>query len=210
MKKIAVFLLVLIFILSGCSKDEIPDSSLPESENSSSEQSSEASAQSSESSLIPEESSQIDYAFLPKGVAGSSYREIDEMIPPDGEFGTEEDLERWKTAVNDTENIYKLVVFYFHECEDRYLSGEEVYFLLSELQSLYPKVYEEPENPATGGSYTIAAYGFDGEIKWIMSWGGFFTVYFPGDEKACYFNGNDIFFHSLSEICSYRSPMNHP
>ncbi len=161
------------------------------------------------SSNISSESQQIDYAFQPKAVAGSGYHIISELIPPDGEFGTADDLERWKSAVLDTESIYKLVVYYV-ECEDRYLSGEEVHSLLSELQSLFPKVYEEPENPATGGSYTVAAYGFDGEIKWIMSWGSFFTVYFPEDEKTFYFNGNDLYFSSLVRISDYRSPMSHP
>ncbi|MBQ4546471.1 MAG: hypothetical protein IJA17_04855 [Oscillospiraceae bacterium] len=201
MKRIFAFLIVFVLLFSGCSEEESPVSSAPEKSESSSEQS-------PESSSLPEESVEINFDHLPKGVAGSCYNVLDEIIPSEGEFGTEEDLERWKTEVNDTENISEIVVYSFSECEERYLSQEEIYGLLSEIQNNFPVIYEEPENPATGGSYTVAAYGPDGEIKWIMSWGGFFTVYYPGNEKALYFNGDDLYFSSLVSICDYRSPLN--
>ena len=103
MKRIFAFLIVFVMLFSGCSEEENPVSSAPENSESYSEQN-------PESSSLPEESVEINFDHLPKGVAGSCYNVLDEIIPSEGEFGTEEDLERWKTEVNDTENISEIVV----------------------------------------------------------------------------------------------------
>lgn len=147
--------------------------------------------------------------FVPKGVVGTDYVIWENLDFEEGVFGTEDDLEKWKAAVKNTDGITKITVQHV-ECENRYLSEEEVLILLSELQSIFPSVYEEFENPATGGSYSVAAYGENGEMVWAMSHGGYFTVYLPEYENLLYFNGNDIYFDSLAEICSYRTPMSSP
>lgn len=158
------------------------------------------------SSELLEESEPV---FVPKGVVGTDYVIWENLDFEEGVFGTEDDLEKWKAAVKNTDGITKITVQHV-ECENRYLSEEEVLILLSELQSIFPSVYEEFENPATGGSYSVAAYGENGEMVWAMSHGGYFTVYLPEYENLLYFNGNDIYFDSLAEICSYRTPMSSP
>lgn len=149
--------------------------------------------------------------FIPKTKVGSEYYYIAETLATlsESRLGTAEELERWKAEISDMENVHELVID-FVECEDRYVSVEEAAYFIDELQSQSPKIFEQPENPATGGAYYVAAHGQHGEIRWIFVYGGFYTVYLPEYGVPLDFDPADTYFASLSEICSYRSPMTHP
>lgn len=143
----------------------------------------------------------VESKFIPKAKATA-----EPVVLPavEGKFGTAEELEEWKNIIMDVENIHEIVI-QFVVCEERYISVEETSSLLEELQTKLPVVYEQPENPPTGGSYFVTAYGASEEIIWSMSWGGFYTVYIPENEVPLYFDGSGIYLESLVKICDYKS-----
>ena len=160
------------------------------------------------------DSSNISISSMPEneisGTESPGYRvpkgllvpKIPEYFFAEPVLGTESDLERWKKAVLNTDEICEINITTLPgSVAERELSGEEVTSVLKELQNVSPKIYNEPENPATGGGYSVAAYGFDGNLLWYVSDSGWFCIGFPENEYLLIFDPNDIYLESVRKIC---------
>ena len=234
MKKIFVLFLVAVLILSGCSKDEKPVPEISKNPSSAKETEGFSFASKAESSgyenpytsCVPErspESSEPDPSHV-HSTDSSALEEPSEIfkisgrtteIYPSGEenlefiLGTEKELERWKTVINNLSKVSEIVICYI-ETEERKLDFYEVTAVINNLRVLSPEIKPEMDNPATGGAFTVYAYDSEGNLLWQVSPGYWFVLGF-GEENIYYVfdsEGQDL--SAINEILDYRSPLSHP
>ena len=137
-----------------------------------------------------------------------------EIYPAEAEnleivLGTVNELERWKTAINNLSEVSEIVVCYI-ETEERKLDPYDVTAVINNLRALSPEIKPEMDNPATGGSFTVYAYDSDGKQLWSVSPGYWFVLGF-GEENISYVfdsEGQDL--SAIFKILDYRSPLSHP
>ncbi|MBR2042353.1 MAG: hypothetical protein IJ945_08290 [Oscillospiraceae bacterium] len=214
MKKLAVFVLVLCFIFSGCSEAEIPDSEGHEiSSESESSSSSSFVPESSSSGNIPQYSpssncvpdrsvssriSEPSHLHSTDTSVGENYSEnthyvkgrVVKSLPrysdsPNAALGREEILKRWYFAIADISGISEIRL-QSAIADERELHFEETSAIIESLRSLSPGIKPQMDNPSTGGSFTVAAFdSYENEL-WRVTLDGYWFVLSFGGENASY------------------------
>ena len=234
MKKFFILFLVAVLILNGCSKDKKPVPEISENPSSAKETEGFSFASKAESSgcenpytsCVPEwslESSEPDPSHV-HSTDSSALEEPSEIfkingrtteIYPSGEenlefiLGTEKELERWKTVINNLSEVSEIVIWYI-ETEERKLDFYEVTAVINNLRVLSPEIKPEMDNPATGGAFTVYAYDSEGNLLWQVSPGYWFVLGFGGENIYYVFDSEGQDLSAIFKIIDYRSPLSHP
>ena len=107
-------------------------------------------------------------------------------------FGTEKDLARWREAIH-AGNIAKVTAKDHTMTEPTELpteTAEQMIKALADSESAL-KLFEKPENPATGGALRLTAYDAEGNVLFTACYNGWLVVTF-GRETANYiFDASD-------------------
>ncbi len=113
---------------------------------------------------------------------------------PNAALGRESVLKRWDLAIGDISAISEIRVQHV-TAKERDLHFEESSAVIENLRAISPKVKPEMGNPATGGSYSVAAYDLKGNEFWRVTLDGYWFVISFGGENASYIfdmEGQDI------------------
>lgn len=149
-----------------------------------------------------------DYTYslwLPGQTAEAAKELIEEfaagvyVVLPGGEepltgdvFGTEKALARWREAIH-ADNIAKVTAKDHTMTEPTELpteTAERMIKALADSESAL-KLFEKPENPATGGALNLTAYDAEGNVLFTACYNGWLVVTF-GQETANYiFDASD-------------------
>lgn len=155
-----------------------------------------------------------DYTYslwLPGQTAEAAKELIEEfaagvyVVLPGGEepltgdvFGTEKDLARWREAIH-ADNIAKVTAKDYSRpepVESSAEAAEKMIEVLADSESAL-KLFEKPENPATGGSLRLTAYDAEGNVLFTACYNGWLVVTF-GQETANYiFDASDCELYTL-------------
>lgn len=115
----------------------------------------------------------------------------------ESKVGTQDELDRWETAVNDPA-ITRIDFCNMHQ-EEQELPAEQEEKILTALRGAELRLYDSLPNPSTGGACHVIAY--DGrenivfQARFMWDW---FCVRFGGEDVQYVFNGegtslNDLF-----------------
>lgn len=155
-----------------------------------------------------------DYTYslwLPGQTAEAAKELIEEfaagvyVVLPGGEepltgdvFGTEKALARWREAIH-ADNIAKVTAKDYSRpepVESSAEAAEKMIEVLADSESAL-KLFEKPENPATGGSLRLTAYDAEGNVLFTACYNGWLVVTF-GQETANYiFDASDCELYTL-------------
>lgn len=155
-----------------------------------------------------------DYTYslwLPLQTAEAAKELIEEfaagvyVVLPGGEepltgdvFGTEKALARWREAIH-ADNIAKVTAKDYSRpepVESSAEAAEKMIEVLADSESAL-KLFEKPENPATGGSLRLTAYDAEGNVLFTACYNGWLVVTF-GQETANYiFDASDCELYTL-------------
>lgn len=155
-----------------------------------------------------------DYTYslwLPGQTAEAAKELIEEfaagvyVVLPGGEepltgdvFGTEKALARWREAIH-ADNIAKVTAKDNSRLEPVELPAETAERMIKALADSESalKLFEKPENPATGGSLRLTAYDAEGNVLFTACYNGWLVVTF-GQETANYiFDASDCELYTL-------------
>ena len=113
-------------------------------------------------------------------------------------FGTEKALARWREAIH-ADNIAKVTAKDYSRpepVESSAEAAEKMIEVLADSESAL-KLFEKPENPATGGSLRLTAYDAEGNVLFTACYNGWLVVTF-GQETANYiFDASDCELYTL-------------
>ena len=231
MKNFSVFFLVLVLLFAGCSAEEIPSPSIskiiPEESSKSSLPAVESSGyENPYTSCVPEwsyEPPETDPSYVHSTEFSASEEPFEifkingrttEIYPDEEEnlnfvLGTEKELERWKSAINNLSEVSEIVICYI-ETEERKLDFYEVTDVINCLQTVSPEIKPEMDNPATGGSFTVFAYDSEGNPLWCVSPDYWFVLRFGNEDTVYILDSEDDDVSSIKGILDYRRSMNQP
>lgn len=104
---------------------------------------------------------------------------------PNVALGTEDILKRWYFTIADVSDISELRL-QSDFADEMELSFEDSFSLIKTLRSISPGTKPKMENPATGGSFTVAAFDVNEKELWRASLDGYEIIISFGGENACY------------------------
>lgn len=155
-----------------------------------------------------------DYTYslwLPGQTAEAAKELIEEfaagvyVVLPGGEepltgdvFGTEKALARWREAIH-ADNIAKVTAKDYSRpepVESSAEAAEKMIEVLADSESAL-KLFEKPENPATGGSLRLTAYDAEGNVLFTACYNGWLVVTFGNEMTNYVFDASDCELYTL-------------